>query len=316
MSKKNFINKTHIEGYIYQSSLEERVTGPNSKAPGTKYIAGVLEVATDNDMTNIVPVHFSYVTATTSKGNPNATYSVLSEIISGKYGTVMGNGADCAAKIRIDSAFGLNEFYSDRNGKEELVSNKRNEGGFVHITNVLNEDEAKRNTFECDMIITNVKEVEADEDRGTDRHAIIKGCIFNFRKELLPVDFMVTSAGGIDYFLSLEASSKNPVFTRVQGHQISTTVVKEIVEDSAFGEAAVRTTTSTKKNCVVNWAAKETYPWDSDESITVADFTEAIHNREVYLATIKQRQDEYKTQKAQGVNAFAVANSKDATFDF
>jgi len=34
----------------------------------------------------------------------------------------MEHGADRAAKIRIDSQIGVNEFYSNRNGTDELVS--------------------------------------------------------------------------------------------------------------------------------------------------------------------------------------------------
>lgn len=33
--KANFINKTHIEGLVYESTLELRVSGENSKHPGT-----------------------------------------------------------------------------------------------------------------------------------------------------------------------------------------------------------------------------------------------------------------------------------------
>ena len=50
--KKNarFINTERIEGYVYSigsnfNQLSERVSGENSKNPGTKYIAGDLDVA-------------------------------------------------------------------------------------------------------------------------------------------------------------------------------------------------------------------------------------------------------------------------------
>ena len=36
----------------------------------------------------------------------------------------MEHGVDKAAKLRIDSAIGVNEFYSTRSGKEQLVSAK------------------------------------------------------------------------------------------------------------------------------------------------------------------------------------------------
>ena len=37
---------------------------------------------------------------------------------------------------------------------------------------------------------------------------------------------------------------------------------------------------------------------DDEETITAKELTEAMANREVYLAGIKQRQDEYKASKA------------------
>ena len=65
---KKFINKTYIEGAVYQHSLELKKTGEQSKNPGTEYITGALEIATDDNGINIVPVHFTYVTATTANG--------------------------------------------------------------------------------------------------------------------------------------------------------------------------------------------------------------------------------------------------------
>jgi len=52
--KKKLINETHIEGYLYEHSLERKVTGDTSKNPGTEYIRGSISVATDNALTNIV----------------------------------------------------------------------------------------------------------------------------------------------------------------------------------------------------------------------------------------------------------------------
>lgn len=295
---KNMVNSTHIEGLVYESTLELRVSGENSKNPGTEFIMGNLNIATDNDCTNIVPVHFTYVTATTSKGNSNATFGVLKDIVDGKIGTVMANGKENAGKVRIDSAIGLNEFYSDRNGKEELVSAKRNEGGFVHTVASLNADEKARNTFMADMLITSVTHVDGDEEKGTKDKALVRGCVFDFRKAVLPIEFSVTNARGMDYFEGLDASPKSPVFTKVWGRQISTTVTNTKVEESGWGEANVQESTSTRRDWVITGSNTEPYEWDSDETITAKELTEAMANREVYLAGIKQRQDEYKASKA------------------
>lgn len=303
---KSMINRTHIEGSLYQHDLELKVTGENSKNPGTEFISGNVEIATDNEGLNIVPVHFTYVTALTSKGKPNATYNVLKAIIDGTHGSVMKDGKDGAAKFRIDSAIGLNEFYADRNGTEELVSVKRNEGGFVHVVADVNEDEKVRNTFELDMIITGTRIVEADPERELPEKLIVKGAAFNFRNDLLPIELSVVNPHAINYFESLDASNSNPIFTKVKGRQISETVVKKIEEESAFGESSIREVRNTRKDFVITWAQKEPYVWDDEQTITAAELKNCMSARETALAAMKARQDEYKASKS-GANKITPA---------
>ena len=312
--KANLNNKTHIEGLLYQHSLELKVSGENSKNPGTEFITGTIDIATDDALLNIVSVHFTYVTATTSTGKSNSSFPILSNIINGTHGTVMANGKDNAVKLSIDSAIGLNEFYSDRNGTEELISVKRNEGGFIHVVTDLNADEKKRNTFDVDIVITNVRHVDADDEKNLPEKAIIKGAIFDFRKALLPVEFTAINPHAISYFEGLGATTKTPVFTQIKGRQISETVVKQITEESAFGEPEIREVKSSHKDYLVTWARPETYEWDTEGSITGAEMTEMMAARETYLATMKQRQDEYKASKT-GSGAFAPAASTGG-FDF
>ena len=310
---KKMTNTTHIEGLLYEHKLELRESGPNSKNPGTKFIMGTVDIATDDACTNIVPVHFTYVTATTAKGATNATFTTLSNIVDGKYGSVMADGKDKAVKLRIDSALGLNEFYTDRNGQEELVSAKRNEGGFVHVADSLAEDEAIRNTFKCDMLITGVKEVEADEEKKLPAKAIVRGAIFDFRGSLMPVEFSAVNPNAIKYFVGLGASNANPTFTCVWGRQVAETIVREIRTESAFGEDEVREVKNTRKDFVITGASKEPYAWDDESTLTANEVAEAVANRETYLATIKQRQDEYKASKAA---ATATAAPSKTGFNF
>lgn len=303
--KQKMNNASHIEGKLYQHDLTIKVTGDNSKNPGTEFISGNIEIATDDAGINIVPVHFTYVTATTSNGKSNATYGVLKNIIDKVYKTVMEDGADKAAMVRVDSAIGLNEFYTDRNGKEELVSVKRNEGGFIHVTSTLEENENKRNTFDCDIIITNVRRTEPDEEKNIAEKVIVKGAIFNFRKDLLPVEFSVTHPKAMDYFEDLGVSASNPVFTRIRGNQISESIVRRIEEASAFGEPSVREYRSTKKDFVITWAQENPYDWDDESTITAQELKEAMANREIALAELKRRRDEYKASQG-STNAAAA----------
>lgn len=297
------INACHIEGLLYEHKLEKKVTGENSKNPGTTYITGTIDIATDDNCVNIVPIHYTYVTEKTSKGNTNATFGVLNNIIEGNIKTVMGAGQENAAKVRADSALGLNEFYSDRTGTEELVSVKRNEGGFVHTADSIADDEKIRNKFEMDMIICSSKRIEANEERKIPEKVVVKGFVFDFRKALLPVEFSAINPNAMNYFEDLGATPSDPVFTKIWGRQISETIVREIREESAFGDDSVREVRSNRKDWVITGAARENYVWDDEGSITVEEFKKALADRETALAAIKQRQDEWKASQNAGPKA-------------
>ena len=316
--KKRLINGTRIEGVLYQHSLELKVSGPNSKKPGTEFISGAIEVATNNAMTNIVPVHFTYVTATTKQGKENATFTTLKNIIDKKIGCYTDpEVGDKAAKVRVDSTIGLNEFYSDRNGAEELVSVKRCEGGFVHVTTSINENENQRNTFEVDVVIVGARDRDAVEDDAgnvtSPAKVIIDGRIFNFRGDMLPVTFSVVNEKAMDYFRGLEASPKNPVFTKIKGQIISEQGVRLIREESAFGDDSVREVPTSNKDYVVTWAAVEPYEFGLEETITFDDLKAAAQARENTLAELKQRREEYKASQGNAIGAANAAPKAAAT---
>ena len=298
--KAKMINRERIEGRVYDHNLALKVTGESSKNPGTEYINGTLDVVTDDAGLNVVTINFTYVTATTSKGTKNETFSVLKSIIDNNK-TVVAVGADNAAMVRVDTALGLNDFYTNRDGEERLVSAKRNDGGFVRLITKLS-DEKERNNFEFDFLINGTRLVEADPERNIDNdYLIVKGAVFNFRNAILPVELFVKNDSGIKYFESLDASSSNPVFTKVQGKIESQTIVTKREEESAFGEAAVKEYTRTTKEWVITWAAAEPYDMnDPEQGISADDIKKAMADREVYLADIKKRQDEYQASKNAG----------------
>ena len=295
----NVKNKVHVEGYLYQHTLELKESGPKSANPGTVYITGNVDIATDNAMTNVVTIHYTYATEKTKNGKTNSTFNVLKDIVDGKLGCVVKDGADKAAMLSVDSAIGLNEFYSDRNSQEELVSAKRNEGGFISVVSSLKEDETLRNTFDVDMVITGSFTKEADPEKNLPEKMILKGGIFDFRKSLLPIDLSVLMPGAMSYFESLGISQTEPVFTRLQGQIISETIKRTVTEESAFGAPVVKEYSSTRKDYVVTWAASEPYAWDEEGTITAAEMKTAMEERATYLATLKARQDEYKASKNQ-----------------
>lgn len=319
--KENIFNRTRIEGRLYQHNLKQKVSGENSAHPGTEFISGEIEIATDEAITNIVSVHFTYVTATTAKGKPNATYSILSGIINGQYKSILADGATEATKIAVDSAVGLNEFYSTRGAVPELVSTKRNEGGFVTVLNGdLKKDERERATFDTDIIIYKFRRYDADEERNMPERGVVTGYIMNFRKDFLPVEYTVMHPGAIDYFESLEVSEKTPVFTRVRGEQISQTVVRKVEEQGAFGDY-VREYTNTRRDFVITWAKGEPYTLEDGGDITPEDIKKGLADRQTALATIKKNQEEWAAKRANEGSAFSasansIVNNDDSDFNF
>ena len=306
---KKPINRERIEGRVYEHNLAVKtVQNTESKNYGKEFINGTLDIATDDAGLNVVTVNFTYVTETTAKGTKNETYATLKNIIeNGK--TVLIDGADAATMVRIDTALGLNDFYTSRNGEETLVSAKRNDGGFVHTTNKLGEENT-RNTFEFDMLINGTRMVEADPEKHIDNdYLIFKGEVFNFRNAILPVELIVKSAGGIKYFESLDASPSNLIFTKVWGKIESQTIVDKREEESAFGEAAVKEYTRTVKEWVITGTAKEPYEiGDEQNGITADEVKKAMEDRNVYLADVKKRQDEYQASKNAAAPATSAAN--------
>jgi hypothetical protein len=307
---KKMINKVHIEGWVYDHKLTSKVSGEKAKNPGVTFINGTIDIATDDNCLNIVTIHYSYVTPVTKQNKPNATYNALNAILTDNK-TVVKVGKENAVKVRADTSIGLNEFYSDRNSKEELVSAKRNEGGFIHIiTDALGEKDTDRNNWEADTVVTKVREVEADPERNLSAKVVISGYMFDFKNALLPVDVVAYKESAQNYFLGLEASESNPTFIKLKGQQISQVIIRTVTEESAFGdEPDVKEFKNTVREFVVTGALPP-YEWDSEESITAQEMKEALANREITKAEIKQRQDEYNASRSTKAPAAAATEGE------
>ena len=300
---KKMLNSVHLEGRIYAHDLTVKtVQNEQSKNFGKEFIAGNLEVAVDEDGLNVIPVHFTYVTETTNSGAKSSQYTALKRIMDeNKTWTVVGK--DAAQKVSINSAIALNDFY---NQNDELISAKQNEGGFITFINEL-KPENERNRFDTDIVITGVSIVEADEEKEIKEHAVIKGAIFNFRNELLPVEYTILDKDGIKYFEDLGETNAEPIFTRVWGNINCITKTTVQTEESAFGEAAVRTYERKVKEWQVTGSPKTPYDFGDEKILTAEELRKAVQDREVHLADVKKRAEEYKAQRASAPAAIQTA---------
>ncbi len=304
---KKMINEEIIEGRIYQHDLVvKKVQNSQSANFGKDFISGTIEIAVDEEAINVVPVHFTYVTATTGKGTANVTYSILNKIIN-ENKTWMNVGKENAACIRCRPSLDLNEFY-DRN--DAFVSLKVNEGGFIDkLTPAeLNPDINKRTKFTTDILINKVREIEPDDEKGIKGGVVVGGAVFNFRNELLPVEFTVCEAGQ-SYFLGLGASASNPILTKVWGKITCSTEKIPITENSAFGEASVTIKEKKTRDWMITGTAEEPYAFGDAEVMTAEDITKATQDRELKKATIKKNKEEYQAKKASGAANAATPNA-------
>jgi hypothetical protein len=158
--------------------------------------------------------------------------------------------------------------------------------------------EGLRDTFKADMVVTNTRRIEADEARQREEKVEVKGYVFDFRNALLPVTFYVYG-GGMEHFENLDASIKTPVMVCVNGHQVSRTVTTvQQSESSGWGEVFAQEVTSTQREFVIT-GATDPYDWDTEETITAQEYQQALQNREVTIAEIRSRQEEYEASKTQ-----------------
>lgn len=316
---KKPINREKISGRLYDISQLAIKTVQNSESEnfGKEFIGGSIDIATDDDCLNIVTVYFTYVPPTYKSGKVNNTYGVLKNLIeNGK--TILTDGADEATLVQVDASLSLNDFYTTRNGEEVLVSAKRNNGSFANIVNKLGDADI-RSTFECDVLINGTQYVEADEERHIAQdYLIVKGAVFDFRGAILPVEFVVKNQGGIKYFESLDASPKNLIFTKVWGQINSKTIVDRREEESAFGEPAVKEYTHPVREWVITGTSKPDAVYeigDEKGGITEDEIKKALADREVYLADVKKKADEYQASKNAG-NVTANAPAAMGGFSF
>lgn len=296
-----------IEGRVYSFNLEQKkVENKESKNFGQEYISGSISIATDDACTNVVEIHYTYVTPKFSSGKENSTYAMLKKLMT-ENKTVEAVGKDQAMQVSATPAINVNDFYTDRNGEITLVSAKRLEGGFLNtpFNNRLNSENA-RMKLTVDMYITGLEDKE-------DYHNV-NGYIFNYRGAIMPVTFTVRNEAIISALEKYDISKQNPLFTQVRVRVNVSEVKTQKKSDGSFiGESEVREYTNVRREYLITDIAKNEYKTDDEtEGVTAKEIADKMKEREEYLATVKKRFDDYRTTKSAAVTA-NIANEK---FDF
>lgn len=296
--KQSFKNSVNVQGIVFNfgSNERNRLQKRTSHA-GVNYISGDIVVATDSSLNNTVTVHYTYVPEKNRNGNDNQIYQNLAQLLDDDK-TVETVGKDEASKVRISGEYETNDFYSDRN--EEFVSAPRVRGSFVHDLFTLNDD-ADNATFDLDAIITRVTEQEGDD--GT--YAVLKGYVFNWRKDVMPITLEVHNPRGASYFVDQDVSSKNVLMTEVRGNIVSKTVSSESEEEEGAWSTQKRTVSRAVRYWDVTWSSQEPMEFDDESTVTKAELKQALADRQARLEADKARQDEWRSQHNGGGNSFS-----------
>ena len=323
--RKN-INAQKIEGRLYDHKLEmKKVTNKNSSNYGIDFISGEIFIATDEEGLNVIPVHYTFVKEFTNSNAINSTFVNLKQIIeNGK--TWVNSGKEGAQKLRVEPSLALNDFYPK--GGDQLVTRQRSEGGFVTFISDLNPVENARNKFTFDTIIYDTTVVPADPDNHIPEDFVrIKAYVFDFKNAILPVVLIAKDSkapGSVNYFIGLNASTSNPVYTKVMGEIINTTVKIDKVMENAFGGTIVDSSVHQEREWVITWAQPQPYVFDIEETITKEEVNKALTDRNLHLEEIKANAKAYYAQRNAGAASApqampasnAMGNIPQGTFNF
>lgn len=264
-------NKIELKGRLFSYALEEK----EDTEKGTP-IAGTVTLEVDEDGTQVEVRFYAYPKY--NNGNPNRTYGILSDILAGNYLTVVDNG-DEAEWLSIDANISV-DYYIGRDGAKDIDEMSRSQkirGSFINQ----NKKHEYFNKWSCDMVVTQVEDVEENVEKGYPHKVRVHGYMLDsYNKRAMGVRFEAMDEAPMAYLLSLTPSRDNPFYTQVRGQFRKVTSLKII--EGAFGED--EKVEYENLFWVLNWMPKNAYVFGED--LTLEEFEEFMKGL-----------DEYKTEK-------------------
>lgn len=226
-------------------------------------------------------------------------------------------------KISVEGQIAPRDWYRDPEDEESLISSVIVDSGFgggrvKELFTLPPEgaqyDKDERNDFRADVVILSATEKEETE---TDPEVVVLRCgAFTWKDEIIPFDMIVRNPAGMKYFMDLDISASNPLYTGIRG-KLNFTKTKVVrVTESAFGDDAVDTYERNIKEWTLINANKVPYEYAPTEdeaaeegALVAADIAKAIQNRNIHLAEERER----ARQNAAKNTAFSAAPAAPST---
>lgn len=276
-----FFNNCTIEGILSGYRLFENVSGPNSKNPGTKYISG--NITLEAGEKNFIQVEFPYVSATTSRGNVNPTYTFLSNVLNKSIPTSAEGSAGAPVQV-IGSSLAFNEYY-DKTTRDLTNTGLCNRGGMI---NLLRDGLTNPGAiFEADMLITGFFIKEDTNEEGKP-YGVAKGYVFGYGGVIHPAELVVEIPGALDYFSGQDISPSNPYFSRVKGYEVNRRIE---VKNERSGAFSVDSTSAMRRErkFVMTWTPDYPYPYGDEDYLTNEMVKKMLADYETRRADMKTR---------------------------
>lgn len=226
-------NNVTMSGMLYDFNLE--VKEINNKDA----ITGTITVQVDPNGTLAELQMFARPTFNNGKENRN--YVIMADMINGDYATVVkeGNGADwITVSGQIDTSYFMPRGEKDI---DNMVFAQKLRGSFINPNN----KKEYKNSWSVDMLITNIRQIEADEEKGLAAYVEVKGYWINdYREMLCDLKLQARKEAAMAYISGLEASLKAPYYVNVRGGLQD--VSRVVTRRNAFGEDEHETYSSTQ----------------------------------------------------------------------
>lgn len=275
-------NAIDMKGRLYNFNLEVKDFDKGEAITGTV----TLEV---DDKGTTVEISV-FARPTFNNGKKNNTYTVLDDMMAGNYRTVVDNGDD-ADWLSMTGNIDISYYPAKNGGGDEefgLSRGMRLRGGFINP----NKKHEYKNRWTVDMLITQVNEVEADEEKNLPRMARVNGYIVDdYNGRLNEISFQARKAGAIDYLLGLPVSFDQPYYVSIWGEQQVTKRV--VVKKNAFGDGD-EVKEFDNKSWAVTGMSTEPYEFGDKSAMTVEEYEKlkkALHDHKAEIAA-KNDEDE------------------------
>lgn len=261
-------NAIDMKGRLYSHNLEVKDFDKGEAITGT--------VSLEVDKNGTVVDISVFARPTFNSGKKNSTYDALDNMMAGNTKCVVNDG-DEADWLSMTGSIDVSYYPAKNGGGDEefgLSRGQRIRGAFINQ----NKKHEYRNRWTMDLMITQVTEVEADEEKNLPRMARVNGYfIDDYNKRLMEASFQARKPAAIDYLLGLPVSFDAPYFCSVWGEQ--QIVKRVVVKKSAFGDDEIKEFDN--KSWVITGMSTDPYEFGDKSAITQEEFDaykKALHD--------------------------------------